>query len=196
LIIDQDNVSSTPPDQVTLDHDHGPASGPRVILQVSRFPWGEGDPRSWLRNLALAAHEIGFHGLALMDHLIQIPQVDRAWEPIPEPWVTLGHDRRLGYQLAGSAHSSPQSPFGNRESSPRLSRPWMRSVTAAPSVGLALGGGCASTRRTAWTFPTTANDLINFRSASRPCERCGHPAPRPTTAAMCTCPKPPAIPVR
>jgi len=90
LIIDQDNISSTSPDQVTLDHDHGPASGPRVILQVSRFPWGEGDPRSWLRNLALAAHEIGFHGLALMDHLIQIPQVDRAWEPIPEPWVTLG----------------------------------------------------------------------------------------------------------
>jgi alkanesulfonate monooxygenase SsuD/methylene tetrahydromethanopterin reductase-like flavin-dependent oxidoreductase (luciferase family) len=25
-----------------------------------------------------------------MDHLIQIPQVGRAWEPIPEPWVTLG----------------------------------------------------------------------------------------------------------
>jgi alkanesulfonate monooxygenase SsuD/methylene tetrahydromethanopterin reductase-like flavin-dependent oxidoreductase (luciferase family) len=25
-----------------------------------------------------------------MDHLIQIPQVSRAWEPIPEPWVTLG----------------------------------------------------------------------------------------------------------
>ncbi len=33
---------------------------------------------------------LGFHGIALMDHLIQIPQVDRAWEPIPEPWVTLG----------------------------------------------------------------------------------------------------------
>ncbi len=25
-----------------------------------------------------------------MDHLIQIPQAGRAWEPIPEPWVTLG----------------------------------------------------------------------------------------------------------
>ena len=25
-----------------------------------------------------------------MDHLIQVPQVGRAWEPIPEPWVTLG----------------------------------------------------------------------------------------------------------
>jgi alkanesulfonate monooxygenase SsuD/methylene tetrahydromethanopterin reductase-like flavin-dependent oxidoreductase (luciferase family) len=40
--------------------------------------------------MALRADEMGFHGLALMDHLIQIPQVDRAWEPIPEPWVTLG----------------------------------------------------------------------------------------------------------
>ena len=34
--------------------------------------------------------EAGFAGLALMDHLIQIPQVDTAWQPIPEPWVTLG----------------------------------------------------------------------------------------------------------
>jgi alkanesulfonate monooxygenase SsuD/methylene tetrahydromethanopterin reductase-like flavin-dependent oxidoreductase (luciferase family) len=40
--------------------------------------------------VALAAEEAGFAGVALMDHLIQIPQVDRAWEPIPEPWVTLG----------------------------------------------------------------------------------------------------------
>jgi alkanesulfonate monooxygenase SsuD/methylene tetrahydromethanopterin reductase-like flavin-dependent oxidoreductase (luciferase family) len=40
--------------------------------------------------MALAAQEAGFTGLALMDHLIQIPQVDTAWQPIPEPWVTLG----------------------------------------------------------------------------------------------------------
>ena len=40
--------------------------------------------------MARAADEAGFAGLALMDHLIQIPQVDRAWAPIPEPWVTLG----------------------------------------------------------------------------------------------------------
>jgi alkanesulfonate monooxygenase SsuD/methylene tetrahydromethanopterin reductase-like flavin-dependent oxidoreductase (luciferase family) len=38
----------------------------------------------------MAADEAGFAGLALMDHLIQIPQVDRAWEPIPEPFTTLG----------------------------------------------------------------------------------------------------------
>ncbi|HEV2929709.1 MAG TPA: LLM class flavin-dependent oxidoreductase, partial [Propionibacteriaceae bacterium] len=62
---------------------------PQVILQISRFPWGE-DPTQWLTELARAADNLGFAGLALMDHLIQIPQVDRAWEPIPEPYVTLG----------------------------------------------------------------------------------------------------------
>ena len=34
-----------------------------------------------------------------MDHLIQIPQVGRAWEPIPEPWVTLGALAGLGTGL-------------------------------------------------------------------------------------------------
>ena len=62
---------------------------PDMVLQVSRFPWGE-DPAGWLRDVALAADEAGFAGLALMDHLIQIPQVGDAWEPIPEPWVVLG----------------------------------------------------------------------------------------------------------
>ena len=77
----------------------GPASTPvapdrhsslrGVVLQVSRFP-AEGDLLGWLRDLARTAEESGFAGLALMDHLIQIPQVGRAWDPIPEPWVTLG----------------------------------------------------------------------------------------------------------
>ena len=62
---------------------------PPVILQLSRFPWGS-DPAAWLREIAVTADQVGFAGIALMDHLIQIPQVDRAWEPIPEPWVTLG----------------------------------------------------------------------------------------------------------
>jgi alkanesulfonate monooxygenase SsuD/methylene tetrahydromethanopterin reductase-like flavin-dependent oxidoreductase (luciferase family)/predicted kinase len=63
--------------------------GLRMVLQLSRFPWGE-DPGGWVRSIAVAAQEAGFSGLALMDHLIQIPQVDSAWQPIPEPWVTLG----------------------------------------------------------------------------------------------------------
>ena len=73
-------------------------AGPRVILQVGRFPWGE-DPLDWLRGITLAAADAGFAGVALMDHLIQIPQVGRAWDPIPEPWVTLGALAALGTEL-------------------------------------------------------------------------------------------------
>jgi alkanesulfonate monooxygenase SsuD/methylene tetrahydromethanopterin reductase-like flavin-dependent oxidoreductase (luciferase family)/predicted kinase len=61
----------------------------QFVLQISRFGWDE-DPAGWLTSVALAAADAGFAGLALMDHLIQIPQVGRSWEPIPEPWVTLG----------------------------------------------------------------------------------------------------------
>ncbi|MEP6630614.1 MAG: LLM class flavin-dependent oxidoreductase [Lapillicoccus sp.] len=61
-----------------------------AFLQLSAFPWGA-DPSAWLRAVATRAAEVGFTGLALMDHLIQIPQVGRAWDPIPEPWVTLGY---------------------------------------------------------------------------------------------------------
>ncbi len=75
-----------------------------LVLQLSRFDWDSdpGGPAHWLAEVAGAAAEAGLRGIALMDHLIQIPQVGRAWEPIPEPWVTLGMlaglqpDLRLG----------------------------------------------------------------------------------------------------
>jgi alkanesulfonate monooxygenase SsuD/methylene tetrahydromethanopterin reductase-like flavin-dependent oxidoreductase (luciferase family)/predicted kinase len=75
--------------------------GLEFILQISRFDWGD-DPAGWLRSVVASAAEAGFGGIALMDHLLQIPQVGRAWDPIPEPWVTLGllagidNDLRLG----------------------------------------------------------------------------------------------------
>jgi alkanesulfonate monooxygenase SsuD/methylene tetrahydromethanopterin reductase-like flavin-dependent oxidoreductase (luciferase family)/predicted kinase len=74
------------------------------VLQLSRFGWDRdpAGPAGWLASVARNAAEAGLQGIALMDHLIQIPQVGRAWEPIPEPWVTLGMlaglqpDLRLG----------------------------------------------------------------------------------------------------
>ncbi len=74
------------------------------VLQLSRFGWDDdpAGPAGWLAAVARNVAEAGLHGIALMDHLIQIPQVGRAWEPIPEPWVTLGMlaalqpDLRLG----------------------------------------------------------------------------------------------------
>ncbi len=66
----------------------GRSAYPQVVLNISRFP--NANWASWLREVALAATEAGFAGIALMDHLIQIPQVGRAWEPILEPYVSLG----------------------------------------------------------------------------------------------------------
>jgi alkanesulfonate monooxygenase SsuD/methylene tetrahydromethanopterin reductase-like flavin-dependent oxidoreductase (luciferase family)/predicted kinase len=92
LVVVSDGGGNGPlPDQTLAapPRSRGDRGRPEVILQVSRFPWGE-EPTRWLVDLARTADELGFAGLALMDHLIQIPQVDRAWEPIPEPYVTLG----------------------------------------------------------------------------------------------------------
>ncbi|HEY2552337.1 MAG TPA: LLM class flavin-dependent oxidoreductase [Streptosporangiaceae bacterium] len=88
----QASTAARPAGAAAADHASGQAGGAArmdLVLQVSRFPWGD-DPAGWLRSVALAAEHAGLAGLALMDHLIQIPQAGRAWEPIPEPWVTLG----------------------------------------------------------------------------------------------------------
>jgi alkanesulfonate monooxygenase SsuD/methylene tetrahydromethanopterin reductase-like flavin-dependent oxidoreductase (luciferase family)/predicted kinase len=86
------------PGGTRADDQRTASTGVDVVLQLSRFPWGE-DPLRWVREVALAADEAGFAGVALMDHLIQIPQVGRPWDPIPEPWVTLGAIAALGSRL-------------------------------------------------------------------------------------------------
>jgi alkanesulfonate monooxygenase SsuD/methylene tetrahydromethanopterin reductase-like flavin-dependent oxidoreductase (luciferase family)/predicted kinase len=80
--------------------------GPEFILQISRFGW-DSDPAGWLKSMAQAAADAGFSGIALMDHLLQIPQVGRAWDPIPEPWVTLGFLAGLDTRLRLGTLVSP-----------------------------------------------------------------------------------------
>src|SRR5664279_2694772 len=68
-------------------------AGLRFALQISAFPWGTDPsrPRQWLADVATTAEQAGFAGIAVMDHLLQIPQVGRVWDPIPEAYVTLGY---------------------------------------------------------------------------------------------------------
>ena len=73
----------------TLPDTTPPAPSLRFALQISAFPWGQ-DPRGWLRDVVQHAERVGFSAIALMDHLLQIPQVGRVWDPIPEAYVTLG----------------------------------------------------------------------------------------------------------
>ncbi len=102
VVVDTDDEPPSPPptpapDVATRDGRRA-STGVEVVLQLSRFPWGE-EPATWLRETALAADDAGFAGIALMDHLIQIPQVGRAWDPIPEPWVALGALAGIGTGL-------------------------------------------------------------------------------------------------
>ena len=62
----------------------------RFALQISRFP-SKVDLHEWLADVARAAEDAGFAAIAVMDHLLQIPQVGRAWDPLPEAFTTLGY---------------------------------------------------------------------------------------------------------
>ncbi len=104
VVVDTDEAPAPAADLPTLDPDRAEredrtaSTGVEVVLQLSRFPWGE-DPLQWLHAMARAADEARFSGIALMDHLVQVPQVGRAWDPIPEPWVALGALAGLGTGL-------------------------------------------------------------------------------------------------
>lgn len=58
-------------------------------LVLSHYPWPEGEISSRLAEVAGWAEEVGFTSLWVMDHLIQIPQVGRRWEPMLESLTTL-----------------------------------------------------------------------------------------------------------
>jgi alkanesulfonate monooxygenase SsuD/methylene tetrahydromethanopterin reductase-like flavin-dependent oxidoreductase (luciferase family)/predicted kinase len=68
----------------------GVRAGLRIYLQLSRFV-GPGPLAGWLREMVAAAEVAGFSGLAVMDHLVQIPQVGRPWEALPEAYTTLSY---------------------------------------------------------------------------------------------------------
>jgi len=74
------------------------------------------DPASWLSSIVTAAEACGFAGLAVIDHLIQIPQVGTAWDPIPEPLVPLGLMAGQSARLRLGTLVSPVTPSGRQAS--------------------------------------------------------------------------------
>jgi F420-dependent oxidoreductase-like protein len=59
----------------------------RFGLHVSTFPWD--DIADGLRSTAIAAEQAGFDSLWVMDHVRQIPQVGRDWDPMLESYTAL-----------------------------------------------------------------------------------------------------------
>ncbi len=66
-----------------------PTSRLEFYLHISTFDWMT-SPRDFTEVL-VAAEESGFTGVSMMDHLVQIPQVGRAWDDILDPFTALAH---------------------------------------------------------------------------------------------------------
>ncbi len=64
-----------------------PASSVRFGLHVAAFPGA--DIATTLGDVAMAAESAGFDSLWVMDHVRQIPQVGRDWDPMLESYTTL-----------------------------------------------------------------------------------------------------------
>jgi F420-dependent oxidoreductase-like protein len=86
----------------------------RFGLVINRFNWGDrAEMASNLTSIAKRAQAAGFHDLWVMDHFQQIPQVGRAWEDMPEAYVTLSflagvtETIKLGTLVTSIGHRHP-----------------------------------------------------------------------------------------
>lgn len=89
------------------------STGHSFGLMVSRFDWAVDDLGGRLASIATRAETAGFRDIWVMDHFRQIRGVGRAWEDIPEAFVTLGYlagvtsTIRMGPLVAGVTHRNP-----------------------------------------------------------------------------------------
>ena len=165
------------------------------VLQISRFLWGD-DPAGWLASVASAAAEAGFEGIALMDHLIQIPQVGRAWEPIPEPWVTLG---MLAGLTTGLRLGTLVTPVTFRAPGILAKTVATLDVLSGGRAFCGIGAGWWDREHAAFGLPFPRRRLIGSTSSRRRSRRSapsGSRGLRRTTASEYRCPRRPAIRAR
>ncbi len=66
-------------------------------LHISTFDWLDSPDR--LADVLRTAETAGFSGISVMDHLIQIPQVGRAWDDMLDPHIVLAHAAALTERL-------------------------------------------------------------------------------------------------
>jgi F420-dependent oxidoreductase-like protein len=95
--------------------DNRQSPGQSFGLVVNRFDWGGGreELAARLTSIAQRAESAGFRDLWVMDHFRQIPQLGRAWEDMPEAYITLSFlagvtsTIRLGALVTGVTHRHP-----------------------------------------------------------------------------------------
>ena len=124
-----------------------------------------------------------------MDHLIQIPQVDTAWQPIPEPWVTLGLVAGLD---TGLTLGTLCTPVTFRPAGITAKAAATLDALSGGRAFLGVGAGWWDREHAAYglPFPPAGERLDLLESTIETCRRSGRPAPRRTTATASRCPRP------
>jgi len=86
----------------------------RFGLHLSSFPSDSSTPLAdRLGEIVGVAEAVGFSSIWVMDHVMQIPQVGRPWEDMPESWTTLAwlaartRAARLGVLVTGVTLRNP-----------------------------------------------------------------------------------------
>ncbi len=99
LVLDPEPVRVVTPKLASLARDQDKAavssSSERRLkfgLHISSFDWVDEtiELGPQLVRVARAAEDAGFNSLWVMDHMIQIPQLGSAWDPMLESYTTLG----------------------------------------------------------------------------------------------------------
>ncbi|GJM37391.1 MAG: hypothetical protein DHS20C19_07580 [Acidimicrobiales bacterium] len=134
-----------------------PAPGLRFGLHLSSFTWpGESSeigPR--LADIARRAEAAGFDSIWVMDHVLQIPQVGREWEPMLDAYTTLGYlaaatERvRLGTLVSGITYRNVAQLAKIVASLDVLS-------SGRAECGLGAAWFAAEHKAYGWPFPTLA----------------------------------------
>jgi F420-dependent oxidoreductase-like protein len=110
-----EDVSVLPASMIGDHDDADVGTRLRFGLHLSSFAW-DAPPAAFAPRLAevvRVAERVGFSSLWVMDHVVQIPQVGRPWEDLPESWTTLAwlaaqtSTARLGVLVTGVTLRNP-----------------------------------------------------------------------------------------
>ena len=163
--------------------------GMRFGLHLSAFGWD--DIEAGMSAAATAAEAAAFDSVWLMDHMRQIPQVGRDWDPMLECYTALAWLAARTSTVGLGALVTPVT-FRNVAHLAKIIATLDVLSGGGPGAGSASAGTSASTWPTAGTSPIATTATPCWPTRCRRCPSCGGRGPGPSWARGCTSPRPSA----
>ena len=161
--------------------------GMRFGLHLSAFGW-EDIAAGWA-TAAAGAEAAGFDSVWVMDHVRQIPQVGRDWDPMLECYTALAWLAARTDDGSGSARWSPPVTFRNVAHLAKIIATLDVLSGGRARCGLGLGWYEREHLAYGWEFPDRATATPCWRTRCRPCPCCGDRGPSPSRAECSTSPR-------